>query len=188
LAQIDPESIPKVRNAVPIYTRVSAEGRSEADDFLKSATSPIRNAHPKSEYENIYTVTCGMNQGLWRAGTRLLPAFSGLRATRRINTVERTAENDNIHLYLHLINVNSPAIPAKNEYHILVSPIVRRGGVPDIIHFEQIRHASAANASPEKQIAVLRHPAQAKAAPVTASTIAIYGIRKIIFEDLLKIT
>jgi hypothetical protein len=102
LAQIDPESIPKVRNAVPIYTRVSAEGRNVADDFLKSPTSPIRNAHPKSEYENIYTVTWGMNQGLWRAGTRVLPAFSGLRATRRINTVERTVENDKIHLYLHL--------------------------------------------------------------------------------------
>lgn len=34
----------------------------------------------------------------------------------------------NIHLYLHLIYVTSPANGKKNEYQSLVSPIVRNGG------------------------------------------------------------
>jgi hypothetical protein len=72
LAQIDPDNIPKVRKATPIYTRVSAEDSSSPDipsfprhlRLRNICTTPIRKAHPSNEYENIYTVTCGMNHGL----------------------------------------------------------------------------------------------------------------------------
>lgn len=81
LAQIAPESIPNVRNAVPIYTSVSAAVNISpcrpdctlsfaADvwliDFsnLQIRTTAIRKAHPSNEYENIYTITCGINHGL----------------------------------------------------------------------------------------------------------------------------
>lgn len=58
LAHIAPESIPKVRNAAPIYTRVSAEANiSPEPSFLNSWTTAIRKAQPSNEYENIYTVT-----------------------------------------------------------------------------------------------------------------------------------
>jgi hypothetical protein len=57
-----------------------------------------------------------------------------LNTLSRIKTVERTVENERIHLYLHLKYVNSPEIPAKKEYQSLVSPIVFIGGRPNVIH------------------------------------------------------
>lgn len=55
-AHNDPESIPKVRKAVPMYTSVSA-ACIISSSFLKSLTNAAMKAHPSSEYENIYTVT-----------------------------------------------------------------------------------------------------------------------------------
>ena len=54
-AHIAPESIPKVRNAVPIYIRVSAEHSSFSlkAPLLNNPTKAIRKAQPIKEYENI---------------------------------------------------------------------------------------------------------------------------------------
>ena len=96
-AHIDPDSMPKVRNATPIYTSVSAAD-NRSPEVWKSLTTPIRKAHPNNEYENIYTVTWGMNHGLWRAGISVWSCISGFRTFNRMNTVESTVENDKIHL------------------------------------------------------------------------------------------
>ena len=56
-----------------------------------------------------------------------------------MNTVARTVEKDNIHLYFHLIYVNSPDSNAKKEYQRRVSPIVLRGGLPRLVHRPQIK-------------------------------------------------
>lgn len=45
----------------------------------------------------------------------------------------------NIHLYLHLIYVISPANGKKNEYQSLVSPIVRNGGRSNENHNKAIK-------------------------------------------------
>ena len=66
-AHIEPDNIPNVRKATPMYTRVSAAPKSSSVS-LKRRTTPIKNAQPSNEYENIYTVTCGINHGLCRAG------------------------------------------------------------------------------------------------------------------------
>jgi hypothetical protein len=58
-----------------------------------------------------------------------------------MNTVESTVENDRIHLYRQRRYVNNPASDAKNEYHSLVSPIVRSGGLSSDTHKVQIKHA-----------------------------------------------
>ena len=54
-AHMAPDSMPKVRKAVPIYIRVSADesNASESDLGLNRHTNAIRNAHPNREYENI---------------------------------------------------------------------------------------------------------------------------------------
>ena len=61
-----------------------------------------------------------------------------------MNTVASTVEKDRIHLYLHRRYVNSPATRAKKEYHSRVSPIVRKGGRPRVIHNPAMKNANTA--------------------------------------------
>jgi hypothetical protein len=51
-----------------------------------------------------------------------------------MNTDDRMVENETIHLYRHLAYVARPATDAKKEYHNLVSPVVRRGGLSRVHH------------------------------------------------------
>ena len=73
-----------------------------------------------------------------------------------MNTEESIVENDRIQLYFHLRYVNSPDIPAKNEYHNLVSPIVRKGGRFNDIHIPQINAANMIIDRAEKNTADFR--------------------------------
>ena len=82
-----------------------------------------------------------MNQGLCKAGIKDWSCISGLSRFKRMNTVDSIVENESIHLYFHLMYVNSPAIVAKNEYHSLVSPMVLRGGRPRVIQRPQMKPA-----------------------------------------------
>ena len=75
-----------------------------------------------------------------------------------MKTVERTVEKDRIHLYFHLMYVKSPAIPAKNEYHSLVSPIVLRGGLFNEIHIPTIKAARVRIENTAEQIAAFLRP------------------------------
>ena len=73
-----------------------------------------------------------------------------------MNTVARTVEYERIHLYLHLTYVKRPAINAKNEYHSLVSPMVRKGGLSRVSHMPIMNEARTATAAPVKEIAIVR--------------------------------
>ena len=81
-----------------------------------------------------------MNQGLCNAGINVWSCISGLRIFSNMKTVANTVEYDNIHLYLHFRYVKSPANNAKKEYQSLVSPIVLRGGRPNVIQNPAIKH------------------------------------------------
>lgn len=70
-----------------------------------------------------------------------------------MKTVARTVENGRIHLYFHLMYVNSPDMNAKKEYHNRVSPIVLKGGLPKLVHNPVIKAASTTTEPAEKQIA-----------------------------------
>ena len=82
-----------------------------------------------------------MNQGLCKAGTRESSDTPDLNTERARKTVTRTVEKDNIHLYRHLIYVKRPAMHAKKEYHIRVSPAVFIGGLPKTNQYIRIRNA-----------------------------------------------
>lgn len=73
-----------------------------------------------------------------------------------MNTAANTVEYDNIHLYRHLMYVNRPASIAKKEYHNLVSPRVRKGGLSSVSHSPMMKEASTAIADPEKEMAKVR--------------------------------
>ena len=64
-----------------------------------------------------------------------------------INTVARTVEYDNIHLYRQRRYVKRPEINAKKEYHRRVSPIVHIGGLSKLIHKPMMNAARTATAA-----------------------------------------
>ena len=89
-----------------------------------------------------------------------------------MKTVARTVEKDRIHLYLHLIYVNSPETKAKNEYHRRVSPIVRKGGLPRLVHNSTMNEARTRSDADPHADAIRRLSHRAISAPAADNTAA----------------
>lgn len=71
---------------------------------------------------------------LCRAGISDWSCISGFRMLIIQNTVDSRVESESIQRYFHLKYVISPDMPMKSEYHSLVSPMVRSGGLCRYIH------------------------------------------------------
>ena len=68
--------------------------------------------------------------------------------------------------------MKSPAIDAKNEYHNLDSPIVRRGGLSNVTHRQTMKEASTSDAMTAKATVALRLPRKARTEDATEHRIA----------------
>ena len=99
----------------------------------------ITAAAPSRAYENMYTMTCGANQGLCSAGMSVFEWISGLNRLTQMNTRAIIVLNESIHLYLHLLYTIIPATGMKNEYQRRVSPIVLSGGLSREIHIPSMK-------------------------------------------------
>ena len=126
-----------------------------------------------------------MNHGLCNAGIKVWSCISGLSRFKSINTVDSTVENDRIHLYLHLIYVNSPAIVAKIEYHSLVSPIVLRGGRPRLIQIPQMKPAIVKTDRADVRHAVFRYPDKDSTEAATERTTAEQAKYMNVFQPII---
>ena len=95
----------------------------------------------------------------------------------QINTSAITVENDRIHLYFQREYTIIPANGRKNEYHNLVSPMVRNGGRSSDIHISTIKlknTSSPAPVAPKATPFLSFHAAHAPTAHSSTATTAKY--------------